>query len=50
MLSPATLAEWLVDARRSTFELVADLDDPQLLGPRLPIVGPFTLSIRIRLV
>ena len=45
MLSPATLAEWLVDARRRTFELVADLDDSQLLGPRLPIVNPLLWEI-----
>ncbi len=45
MPSPATLAEWVVDARRRTFELVADLDDPQLLGPRLPIVNPLLWEI-----
>ena len=45
MLSPATLAQWVVDARRRTFELVADLDDPQLLGPRLPIVNPLLWEI-----
>jgi len=28
MLTPAMLGEWVVDARRRTFELVADLDDP----------------------
>src|SRR5258708_14389279 len=43
--SPATLAQWVVDARGRTFELVADLDDPQLVGPRLSIVNPFLWEI-----
>ena len=45
MLTPAMLGEWVVDARRRTFELVADLDDPQLLGPRLAIVNPLLWEI-----
>jgi iron(II)-dependent oxidoreductase len=36
----ATLASWVEDARRRTQELIADLDDAQLLGPRLPTVNP----------
>ena len=39
------LARWVVDARRRTLELVADLDDPQLLGPRLSIVNPLRWEI-----
>jgi iron(II)-dependent oxidoreductase len=34
------LVEWLRDARRRTIALVADLDDTQLLGPKLRIVNP----------
>jgi iron(II)-dependent oxidoreductase len=45
MLSPGRLAEWVVDARRRTFELVADLDDSQLLGPQLSIVNPLLWEI-----
>ena len=41
----ATIGEWIADARRRTFELVADLDDTQLLGPRLPIVNPLLWEI-----
>jgi iron(II)-dependent oxidoreductase len=33
------------DARRRTLELVQDLDDAQLLGPRLPIVNPLLWEI-----
>lgn len=36
----AQLAEWVYDARQRTFDLVADLDDEQLIGPYLPIVNP----------
>lgn len=41
----AELASDLVDARARTFELVADLSDQQLLGPRLPIVNPLLWEI-----
>lgn len=34
------LASQVVDARARTLELMADLTDPQLLGPRLAIVNP----------
>jgi iron(II)-dependent oxidoreductase len=36
----AELAAWVRDARTRTLELVADLSDEQLLGPRLAIVNP----------
>jgi iron(II)-dependent oxidoreductase len=47
MQSEATtrLAEWAHDARKRTFELVADLDDEQLIGPYLPIVNPLLWEI-----
>ncbi|HTM08559.1 MAG TPA: selenoneine synthase SenA [Verrucomicrobiae bacterium] len=38
--STAVLAELLNDARSRTLELVADLDDEQMIGPRLAIVNP----------
>jgi len=39
-IAPALLAEWLCDARQRSLDLIADLDDDQLLGPRLSIVNP----------
>jgi iron(II)-dependent oxidoreductase len=45
MPSAATIREWVADARKRTFELVADLDDHQLLGPRLSIVNPLLWEI-----
>ncbi len=39
------LADWLTDARRRTLDLVTDLNDPQLLGPQLPIVNPLLWEI-----
>jgi len=36
----APLSEWVRDARRRTLALVEDLDDRQLMGPRLAIVNP----------
>jgi iron(II)-dependent oxidoreductase len=39
------LAEWVRDARNRTCELVADLTDSQLLGPRLAIVNPLLWEI-----
>ncbi|MGH9793786.1 MAG: selenoneine synthase SenA [Candidatus Acidiferrales bacterium] len=39
------LATWVRDARRRTLELVADLSDEQLMGPRLPIVNPLLWEI-----
>jgi iron(II)-dependent oxidoreductase len=39
-IAPALLAEWLRDARQRTLDLIVDLDDAQLLGPRLGIVNP----------
>ena len=39
-LDTAELAVWVADARDCTIELVADLTDEQMLGPRLQIVNP----------
>jgi len=39
------LASWVHDYRERTFELVADLSDDQLMGPRLPIVNPLLWEI-----
>ncbi len=44
-LSLRELADHVLDARSRTCELVADLDDAQLLGPRLPIVNPLLWEI-----
>jgi iron(II)-dependent oxidoreductase len=43
--TPAQLIAWLSDARQRTLQLVADLDDDQLLGPRLDIVNPLLWEI-----
>jgi iron(II)-dependent oxidoreductase len=43
--SPATLAEWVRDARQRTLNLVADLKDEQLLGPRLATINPLLWEI-----
>jgi iron(II)-dependent oxidoreductase len=39
-LSAADLVRLLKDARKRTLELVADLNDEQMIGPRLAIVNP----------
>jgi iron(II)-dependent oxidoreductase len=39
------LAEAVIDSRRRTLDLLADLHDDQLLGPRLPIVNPLLWEI-----
>ena len=44
-MSNAELAAWVRDARERSIELVADLTDEQLLGPRLAIVNPFLWEI-----
>ncbi len=43
--SPRTLIAHLEEARRLTLGLVADLDDEQLMGPRLAIVNPLLWEI-----
>src|SRR5438445_2709748 len=44
-MSPPQLAGWVEDARQRTFELVEDLADDQLMGPRLAIVNPLLWEI-----
>ncbi|HEY7155246.1 MAG TPA: selenoneine synthase SenA [Gemmataceae bacterium] len=44
-LTPALLAEWVRDARQRTLDLIVDLRDEQLLGPRLPLVNPLLWEI-----
>lgn len=39
-VSTATLADWARDARQRTLELVNDLSDEQLIGPRLVVLNP----------
>src|SRR5215469_3764099 len=41
----ADLAAWVRDARARTFDLVAELSDEQLMGPRLAIVNPLLWEI-----
>jgi iron(II)-dependent oxidoreductase len=41
----ATLAGWVQDARRRTLDLIGDLSDGQLLGPRLAMVNPLLWEI-----
>ena len=45
MDSPATIAESLREARRRTISLFEDLNDAQLMGPRLEIVNPLIWEI-----
>src|SRR4051794_2331182 len=45
MTSLPSLADWVVDARQRTLNLVADLSDEQLLGPRLSILNPLLWEI-----
>ncbi|MDE0298854.1 MAG: selenoneine synthase SenA [Candidatus Poribacteria bacterium] len=44
-MESAELAEWVRDARQRTIDLVADLDDEQLVGPYLPIINPMLWEI-----
>ncbi len=48
ILRPSRISElsaWVSDARQRTLELVADLTDEQMIGPRLPIVNPLLWEI-----
>lgn len=44
-ISSRQLAEWVQDARQRTLELIEDLTDDQLMGPRLAIVNPLLWEI-----
>lgn len=43
LLTP--LVDWVREARQRTCELIADLSDEQLLGPRLPTLNPLLWEI-----
>lgn len=43
--SPDELASWVQDGCERTLDLVADLDDGQLIGPLLPTVNPLLWEI-----
>jgi iron(II)-dependent oxidoreductase len=45
MITAQLLADWVQDARQRTCQLVADLTDPQLIGPKLPTVNPLLWEI-----
>ena len=45
MPNSAELADWVCDARDRTLELVADLSDDQLIGPKLVCVNPLLWEI-----
>lgn len=44
-VAPAVLAEWAADVVDRTLELIADLDEDQLIGPLLPTVNPLLWEI-----
>ncbi|MFQ5528565.1 MAG: selenoneine synthase SenA [Thermoanaerobaculia bacterium] len=44
-ISASELARWLTEARTRTLELMADLTDEQMIGPRLHIVNPLLWEI-----
>src|SRR3569833_1153492 len=41
----SSLADWVADARQRTLDLIRDLPDEQLLGPRLEIVNPLRWEV-----
>jgi len=43
--TPAQVSEWVLDARQRTLELVADLSDEQMMGPRISTVNPVLWEI-----
>jgi iron(II)-dependent oxidoreductase len=45
LMTGSQLSDWVREARQRTCELVADLADDQLLGPRLPILNPLLWEI-----
>jgi iron(II)-dependent oxidoreductase len=44
-LSPDQISSMLLDSRQRIMDLVANLDDQQMLGPKLPIVNPLIWEI-----
>lgn len=45
LVTPEELAGWVREVRERTFEIVSDLSDEQLLGPKLDIVNPLLWEI-----
>jgi hypothetical protein len=45
LVSDETLADWVDDARERSLEIVADLSDERMMGPRLAIVNPLLWEI-----
>ena len=45
MVSDETLADWVDDARERSLEIVSDLSDERMMGPRLAIVNPLLWEI-----
>ncbi|HEV3258558.1 MAG TPA: selenoneine synthase SenA [Gemmataceae bacterium] len=45
LTTPDVLATWVKDARRRTLDLIADLNDGQMLGPPLPTLNPLLWEI-----
>src|SRR5438445_13023823 len=44
-MNTGELVAWVRDARERTIELVADLTDEQLMGPKLAVINPFLWEI-----
>lgn len=44
-ISAPGLAEWVTDASRRLTDLVADLDDDQLVGPELSVINPLLWEV-----
>src|SRR5262245_35156487 len=44
-IAPGTLVNWIQDSRRRTLNLIEDLTDLELLGPRLSIINPLLWEI-----
>lgn len=44
-VTPQRLADWVRDTRQRTMELVADLDDEQLVGPKIATINPLIWEI-----
>src|SRR5947209_12725344 len=44
-MNTGELVAWVRDARERTIELVTDLTDEQLMGPKLAVINPFLWEI-----
>jgi iron(II)-dependent oxidoreductase len=45
LVTPFELVDWVRDARQRTIDLVADLPDDKLMGPRIPLINPLLWEI-----